>query len=997
MKKRVVFFGIVFLMLVCVIGIASAAVSIYGYEYNDFQIGLSTQRPDGGGFYSRGVQFQYAINDLPTDNMSSTIAWSVSPTNGGPALTITAEGTGRMSTRAWLNLDPTVSYTIGGPYTYQISMDINGSITSKNITVSFVNNQLPTSYGLTVTPVELTASSATLGTTVNMTNREMYMVSGKTYAVTAVIGGTTMSYSTIVRMWSPTEWNEIGIWSDSRLMDLNLDNSNTGVYTAQQMGTYDDHYYVVSFYGNNFSNIGCYIPYTLYVTDESGNLPEEKPILYGGTYNWADKYDDEIDYTVYLGVGIDPSQPVWNDHEFINFHLGNYSDLYNKFGGEPTWNVTADTISGEALDYSWSSNPNGIWGQLNAMPTTASESTFTISCSWGGKTATKKVHVHAVPLNFTLPTGIEISGVDAKGEYSTQAGETITIEASVQPGTWAGVPGFSQTYFCANGLWSFASQDQTYSSSTGAKYYVYGAGTYDDLIGISCGALMITKQVTFKVKSQSGNVPIPQLINAPVDATWYMGLPWGGPGQSGIHSMSAIAQLWFPDDERDMNDLNITWELVHENGPDNFELYHYPDSSNPETYFFGMVQPKSGQLTTGDSEYTMKATYKGITYEGKMTLHTVNTGMPTGVTFRVFETSGGDIGTEVPITNGTLTVESGKKYWISGLFTGGTAAPTNQWINNQYNDRGVTRGNRWNWGPRTAYGIYSSNTEMFTADTPGTYSCEADLSIGLTNLGWCMPFTMVVTNPSTSDPYFMEPMISIKNEYEADEEVLISFPWVNGAEYHEIRIFNMDGTDAYSWSNVHWERKDIQGDSCCFQVNVDAGAGQNRLMDPGDYYTIITLRGTGYRETTFRRDFTILNTSGGHGGHTDDPNGLENGNSTWTWYVGLGGEWPHGDGVGSDIGIIQFRIQQKDWIGADAGLPIWAITNNHSSAADCYEFTYVTETWNKGRGISLRPTWNSSDETVTGPTLIGSKPSTTGRPMRARRPSGLCGTTIRRG
>ena len=471
--------------------------------------------------------------------------------------------------------------------------------------------------------------------------------------------------------------------------------------------------------------------------------------------------------------------------------------------------------------------------------------------------------------------------------------------------------------------------------------------------------LLCVCAAAFACADPTGN----SLINAPEEVTWYTGIPWGGNG--GMHSMSAVGQLWFPDEERDSNDLDIVWSLTRESGPDNFKLYHNPDSDYPESYFNALVQPKSDQMSTGTSVYTMRAIYKNATYEGEITIHTVDTGMPTGVTFRVFETSGCDIGTEVPFTNNTLTVESGKKYWISGLFTGGTAAPTNQWINNSYDWRGAEPGDRWDWGSLPAYGIYSSNTVMFTATTPGTYQAEADLSIGLSNLAWNMPFTMQVTDSGTSDPYFPEPEISIQSEYYADEEVLISLPWVSGAEEHEIRIFNMDGTDAYDWANVHWGKDDIPVSSCCFQVNVDAGPGQNRLMDPGDYYTVITVKGPGYRDTTFRRDFTILSENS-HSGPHGNPNGLENGDSTWTWYTGLGGEWPYSGGLGSETEFIQLRIRQEYWKDNEADAPAWTVTNNHDSAAGYYDFTFEPEEWTDNRGIYLKPTWNSSDESVTG-------------------------------
>lgn len=236
MKKRFIV-GSLLVFLMCLVAIAaSAAVTISGYDPVDMQIGLNTARPSSGGFYSRGVEFHYAIDGNPTDTINSTIIWSVTPTNGGPALTITPEGTGRESARAWLNLDSASSYSVGKNYSYDLSMNINGTITTRSITVNFVNNALPTGYGLTVTPVTFTSSAASLGTPVSVTNGEMYNATGKTYVVSIEITGTSMDYSSSWRDWSDTEWEELNPWDDTRLSALNLDGGKTGIYTAKKWG-----------------------------------------------------------------------------------------------------------------------------------------------------------------------------------------------------------------------------------------------------------------------------------------------------------------------------------------------------------------------------------------------------------------------------------------------------------------------------------------------------------------------------------------------------------------------------------------------------------------------------------------------------------------------------------------------------------------------------------------------------------------------------------------
>lgn len=505
MKKRFIV-GSLLVFLMCLVAIAaSAAVTISGYDPVDMQIGLNTARPSSGGFYSRGVEFHYAIDGNPTDTINSTIIWSVTPTNGGPALTITPEGTGRESARAWLNLDSASSYSVGKNYSYDLSMNINGTITTRSITVNFVNNALPTGYGLTVTPVTFTSSAASLGTPVSVTNGEMYNATGKTYVVSIEITGTSMDYSSSWRDWSDTEWEELNPWDDTRLSALNLDGGKTGIYTAKKMGTYPDHNYIVSFYGNNSSNIACYIPYTLYVTDANGNLPPLVPEIHGN-YNWSDWNATSFNYLLYSDLGMDSNAIVWQNMDVINLNLSNAGELAQKYGGSPVWNVTDTVISGEKLNYTYSGNASGCWGCLDSIPTKPSESEITVSCTWGGYTTSVNIHVevnNSSVLPYGFPTGI--TGVPDVVE--TQVGQTITLEPEIVPSGYY-ASGYSGTYFCAQGLGQFAQRDWNASVPT---YTVNTAGIFTDSVGIQFGPLMCTKTVTFKVKDANGKLPTPVL------------------------------------------------------------------------------------------------------------------------------------------------------------------------------------------------------------------------------------------------------------------------------------------------------------------------------------------------------------------------------------------------------------------------------------------------------------------------------------------------------
>ena len=421
---------------------------------------------------------------------------------------------------------------------------------------------------------------------------------------------------------------------------------------------------------------------------------------------------------------------------------------------------------------------------------TAGDSVYLMKCAYKNNIYEGKVTIHSVS-GAILPTQLNLRAfkTDASGstigqelsitnnEITVKAGECFYLSGNANgsiPGVntedvFLNITYYDDGYTIRNERWqgTIDTAKGIYGNNT-ALFTTKTPGTYriepwTDPANLS--NFSVANPITLKITDENGNLPAPRLLNEPAEVTWYIGLPWGGPGKSGMYSLSAVGQLWFPDDLRDYSDLNITWNLKHESGPDNFVLYHHPDSNSPESYFNAMAAPKSDQLTPGDSLYTMQATYKDVTYEGILTIHTVNNGMPTGITFRVFEANGSDIGTEVLISDGTLFLESGKSYWFSGVFNGGTAAPNNQWINNSYYGNGIMRGNRWNKEAQPTYGIYSSNTELFTATAVGTYSAEADLSIGLSNLAWSMPITLKVTNGSQT-----ETELILKGDY----------PWTNG-------------------------------------------------------------------------------------------------------------------------------------------------------------------------------------------------------------------------
>lgn len=625
MKKRFFIFALLLAALCLMAAAASAAVTISGYDPVDMQIGLPTEWPSSGGFYSRGVEFHYAVDGNPTDIMNSTIVWSVTPTNGGPALTITSEGTGRESTRAWLNLDPTVSYTPGKNYTYDLSMNINGSITTRSITVNFVDNQVPTGYGLTVAPVTFTSSSAALGTPVAVTDGKMYNTTGETYVVSIEIFGTSLDYSSSWRIWSDTEWKELEIWDDSRLEDLNLDGGKTGIYTAKQVGTYPDHFYVVSFYGMNSSNIACYIPYTLYVTEAEGQqVPELKLSGY------------KTDVNIYLGleqygsgIGQD-SIGVWGDELWITSSFRNYKALQDYYGGKPTWTVRRyDGVVSTSAGYSDLDSDEGVLELLvRIRETQPCDVEYQVTCQWGDQSDSFTTTAHYIQLP-TVPTGLDFT----KEYNNLKAGDTLRINPTVLPAN-ANIPGYDyRVYLFDEQMNEFAELDADASTSAEKVYKVIKPGVYAATILLQADTVTIGQETIFRIADANGNVPKPEIQVGSwegFEKKFYIGagLTSVEPGLGKLFSDDFVDSLYFENESVLNAELkgDPVW-TIQENGTTPAHAGIRGSGKEQAIYL------KALPTAAGDKVYDISCTWDGQSWTGTYTIHFVNCTMPSGVTF----------------------------------------------------------------------------------------------------------------------------------------------------------------------------------------------------------------------------------------------------------------------------------------------------------------------------------------------------------------------------
>ena len=301
MKRRIVVAILVIGLLLGLFVVASA-LTIDGYTGTLLcQIDLPTTAPTNGGFYSKGFVFSWSSEP------SSTLNWTVTPTDGGPALTITPEGTGKDSKRAWLNLDPTVTYTVDGTaYHYTIAAGFpNGTPTSTTVSIIFNKAALPGGYSITAAKM-LTSSSLDAAVPVN---GEMNMVRGERYVYTETVGTNDVlsSYSVSTPDTMGSEWDQEFAFD---YPNLNLNQSNQQIFKARNNGTYS-HCFIAQY---TASNVACYMPYTLRISEQSASQPLSIQAAYQQAHPQAGSTLD-LDWSVSGGTAPYTVQVAWQAQE----------------------------------------------------------------------------------------------------------------------------------------------------------------------------------------------------------------------------------------------------------------------------------------------------------------------------------------------------------------------------------------------------------------------------------------------------------------------------------------------------------------------------------------------------------------------------------------------------------------------------------------------------------------------------------------------------------
>ncbi len=530
MEKKLWGFALVMLFAILVCSAAFADIQIVGSPEVIYQIDLPDNKPESEGFYNRGVDFW--LEDY-TNDVGDPV-WSVSSTDNGPAFLMETDEWNKGSSK--LKADPAATLVKDTVYHYTIFCHMNGQTYTKDVEVKFVDRTIPdaSDFSLTVSPVKLTDTTADIGTAVPVQNGNMEMITGNTYVVSArfpsdgIFGGSAIREAA----WSDTEWKNVEWYNDSR---FSLDGNYQDVYTAKKPGKYE-HSYVLQF---TQSNLAYYFPYTLYLLDENGEIPKTTPEVVGN-YSWASSAD-VIDYTMYLGLPLYDNSCPWNSRDIVNFHISNYEQMAAEFGGEPKWSISCNTTSGtENLDLEkLSVYGSQVLAGLNSMPTQPLEAEITLTCTWGDSSVVKKIMVHIVPKLAEMPTGLD----NLPDVIETKVGETLTLAPAILPSSFVH-PVYEPHYFAANGQWQFAERNWNVTSAASATYTITTAGIFKERIGLSYGALYVTKEVIFRVADENGKVPETrlELSQTTEHINRYLGLTNEIKENTGVFSWNALTR-----------------------------------------------------------------------------------------------------------------------------------------------------------------------------------------------------------------------------------------------------------------------------------------------------------------------------------------------------------------------------------------------------------------------------------------------------------------------
>ena len=712
MKRKILVASLITLLFT-VICTAAFAFTIDGYtDPLLFQIGLPTEAPVSGGFYSQGFVFTSSYEPV------STLTWAITPIDGGPSLTITPEGSDRNSRRAWLNLDPNTAYDVGGgTYHYTIQAGFpNGDPVTTTVSVSFNQAALPDSYSITMARM---LSSDSLDTAVPLQNNSFEMIRGATYVFTETFGTNDVfnTYTVTTPDTGSSEWDEYFAFE---YPDLNINQDYQQIFKARINGIYS-HCFIAQFIA---SNVACYMPYTLRIVDTAGGGEVTTPEIQI-SHNRL-----EYDMNFYIGMELLDNnayyyEQVRTERQIDHFYFDNADAMQIVYPDDTVqWTLTRLQGTSELMmDFSMLPDMDLV---ISKLPISAEDGQWKITCDWGNAHWETVYTVHFLNSPTGLPTGLDISFGDT---LVVKTGNRLGLAEKVSfKDNWS-IPG-EEIYTNIGGTnWhDGVTHDENWNWDVANI-----PGVYNCNVSKYCGNIIWTEPFTLIVTNEEGEFPDPKIQihhnRQEYETNFYIGMEVRdihvtNYGEVGIDWQ--IDHFYF--DNPDVigtayPDNTVQWTLTQLQGTAELIM---DMSMLPDMDLDINKLPASAE----EGQWKITCDWGDAHWETIYSVHFLDspTGLPIGL-----DISFGD----------TLVVKTGEKLDLAekvsfkdNWFIPGEDIETNIGGGDNWQDA-VTHDENWIWN---------------LANIPGCYDCAVTKKCR--NVTWTEPFRLIVTDENGNVPGF---------------------------------------------------------------------------------------------------------------------------------------------------------------------------------------------------------------------------------------------------
>ena len=681
--------------------------------------GLPNSSQGQGGAYSSGEMGSFSIPGNIVDPDENDVTWNLTYIEGSGADLFELENRGAFS----VYLVPKNENAITeGEYKYKLTGEYNGTTYEASLRIhAEPATSLPTQLDVRAFTTDDRGSA--LGRELPFTNGEITVYEGETFFINANMNGWfNFNYDC-----NNGEIRTIGDWGRAPDNERGISSDNTRKVIASTAGSYSARAWMRR-EGSNFA-LSC--PFTIRVVDQETEPDVSLQIM--GDYPWTNGSQSEINFPVYIGLPLMGTAEwengnAWQWDDIIKVYVDNYDEMFQRYHGVPQWTVTPGDQNTGLLAYSWQAGlwngPNGrVYGQLDTMPTQPMTEEFTVTCSWGGQTASKLIRVQVIQTGFTLPTCGNLDDV-----IETQIGQTLILAPTIEPSGWS-LEGYTPELFVGGyGVGEFAELKQWNALS--AEYEINKSGIFSDTVGLMVGSIMVTKNVTFLVKDENGKVPKDAPVLRPLNGTdvnYFIGANLED--QSTVAYKTPICRSMITgvaiDNYDQIQDQYTGDPEFTATASDTTVQFHVErmGSKNGGTLFLDEVPTSAKDVT-----FTMKVDWDGEYAEQQITVHFVTPpSLPSESTM---------------VINDPLVVKTGEDITFRNLFK-------NVWSIEGYGATfvSVTATDGQKAGVEREY-MYTGY--RYFAKDPGVYT--GSVTVRWNNILWSQMFTLNVTDASGNIP-----------------------------------------------------------------------------------------------------------------------------------------------------------------------------------------------------------------------------------------------------